>query len=272
MPGSFVKNWALALLVFAFAVGVKAAEVVKVNGEVLTGTIEDLQLNEYVRIRTKDQKLFEVRWDEMRKLNGKDVVASGVTITAETAAPKKEFWQKSWYLNILEVGPARLSYPSDMSAALDTLRDLPGAASPGAMSIQMAGFYWPVGVQKKTLVGFMISGSGDAIVQGNKRWQLNEYLTALSALYFPVGKIGDGLYLRGDVGAASVLFSGSGSGSLEQGGGFGFLTGLGYVMPISDSLRPFVNLNYSLKSIGSGSAFIAQGVYQSGGLDCGLLW
>jgi hypothetical protein len=265
-----VKKNALALLLLVFAVGLKAAEVVKVNGEVLSGSIEDLQLNEYIRIRTKDQKLFEVRWDEIRKLNGKEVVAptagKGVSPSAEAAPSKREFWQKGWYLDLFEAGPARLRYPSEMSATMDTLRDLPGADSPGAMSLQMLGIYWPVGVQRQTLLGFIISGASDPVIQAGNIWELNQYLDSFSALYFPRGKIGDGLYLRGDVGFAEVVLS------KERASGLGFLTGLGYVMPVSNIIRPFVNLNYSLKLINNGSPFIAQGPYQSVGLDFGLLW
>jgi hypothetical protein len=279
-----MKILVLALLLFlAPAIGVWAAELVKSNGEVLTGTIEDLPANDYIRIRIKDGKLFEIPRNEIRKLNGKEVVAVGGVKPGEvdwqdvppddgSRPAKKEFWQKSWYLDLLEVGRAWLSYPSDTSAAMDALRGLPGTSSPPPLSLQFLGFYWPIGAQKKALLGFNVDASADAVFLDGQQWQLNQYIYSVSALYFPLGKIGDGLYLRADAGAAALIMIVPGRGRVEQSQGIGFLTGLGYMMPISDVIRPFVNLNYSLKSIGNGGAYTASGIYQSVGLDLGLLW
>ena len=45
-----------------------------------------------------------------------------------------------------------------------------------------------------------------------------------------------------------------------------------FSFPINDVVRPFINLNYSLKSLNTGDIWVSPGIYQSCGLDIGLLW
>ncbi len=54
-------------------------EVVKNDGEVLSGTITKIELNDYIRIRTAGGKVFQVDWKDLKQLNGKSVASPTLT-------------------------------------------------------------------------------------------------------------------------------------------------------------------------------------------------
>ena len=156
--------------------------------------------------------------------------------------------QEDWY-TYWSFGLAENSYPGYLDTVLNNLESAPGVdRTQGA--IDMLGFYWPV--QDRLNVGFVISGSFDAFQTPVGDMQLNQYLYAASAMKFFGKEIGDGIFLRGDVGFAKAsittdtIFGTYGSTSDT---GLGFLLGVGYGIPVSEESRVLLSLNVSNKDI-----------------------
>ena len=156
--------------------------------------------------------------------------------------------QEDWYA-YWSFGFANNSYPGDLDSVLDDLEALPGVdRTEGAMD--MFGFYWPV--QDKLNVGFVISGSFDAFETPVGDIQLNQYLYAASAMKFFGKEIGDGLFLRGDLGFAKASLdvdTAFGSYDSTSDTGFGYLLGVGYGIPVSEDSRVLLSINVSNKDI-----------------------
>jgi len=156
--------------------------------------------------------------------------------------------QEDWY-TYWSFGFANNSYPGNLGSVLDDLEALPGVdRTQGAMDI--FGFYWPV--QDKLNVGFVISGSWDAFQTPVGDMQLNQYLYAASAMKFFGKEIGDGLFLRGDLGIAKANLTVNtffGEYTAETDTGVGYLLGVGYGIPVSEESRVLLSLNVSNKDI-----------------------
>jgi hypothetical protein len=242
------------------------AEIVKTDGEVLSGTVEEYRFDDYIRIRTSDGKLYEIEWPDIRKLNG-----MAIAPPTPLARPRREFWQKSWYLNPFELGFGVTAVPAKMNALMNSYRNLPGYDGDTKVSINALGIYFPVGAQRQTLLGFvLVEDTSDGISQLNNFWDLEQNIFySISGMYFPFGKIGDGLYVKGNFGVADVYFSGYGGYSET---GPGVLAEVGYVFPFGRFVRPLVNINYSLKDIGTSDEYVERGIYQSASFNIGLLW
>ena len=156
--------------------------------------------------------------------------------------------QEDWY-TYWSFGFSDNSYPGGWDPVLDAAESQPGIdRTQGAMDI--FGFYWPV--QDKLNVGFVISGSWDAFQTPVGDMQLNQYLYAASAMKFFGKEIGDGLFLRGDVGFAKAAINTDtvfGSYGSSSDTGMGFLLGVGYGIPVSEESRVLLSLNVSNKDI-----------------------
>lgn len=240
------------------------SEIVKTDGEVLSGMIEEYKRGESVRIRTQDGTVFEVDWDDIKEINGESVAPP----RPPDQAPR-QFWQKGWYLDLIDLGFTELSYPAATAQSIREIRAAYGGGSGGQLSLNYLGFYWPVGARRNLLLGFTINALADPVVDGGaeqESWQLNQYIYAFSSLYFPFGRIGDGLYVVGNVGPAAAVQDG------YSASGLGLLAGGGYMIPLGNSVRPRVELAYSVKSLSSGSPYFASGIYQALSLDFGLMW
>ena len=156
--------------------------------------------------------------------------------------------QEDWY-TYWSIGSADNSYPDDLDALLDAFDSLPGVDRTQG-SMDMLGFYWPV--KDKLNVGFVISGSWDRFETSLGDMQLNQYLYAASAMKFFGKEIGDGLFLRGDLGFAKAsitadTFIGNYDGETDT--GMGILLGVGYGIPVSEDSRVLLSLNVSNKDI-----------------------
>jgi len=156
--------------------------------------------------------------------------------------------QEDWY-TYWSFGFADNSYPGGLDSALDTIESWSGVdRMQGAMDI--FGFYWPV--QDKLNLGFVISGSWDRFETPLGDVQLNQNLYAASVMRFFGKEIGDGLFLRGDLGIAKATLETDtifGSFDDESDTGLGFLLGIGYGIPVSEESRVLLSLNVSNKDI-----------------------
>ena len=243
---------------------VAEAKIVKTDGEVLSGTVEEYRLNKYIRIRTSDGKPHEIEWPDIQKLNGRLI-----TPPMPVAHQRREFWKKSWYLNPFELGFINvMGVPAKMNALMNANRNLQYYSGGTLLNLNVLGLYFPVGAHKQILLGFDFA---EGTSEFNKFWDLEQNLSySISGMYFPYGKIGDGLYVKGNFGLASVTLSGYGSYYTETGPGI--LAEIGYVFPFGTSVRPLINVNYSIKDIGASDEYVERGIYQSASINTGCLW
>jgi hypothetical protein len=72
-------------------------------------------------------------------------------------------------------------------------------------------------------------------------------------MHFLTGEIGDGIFLRGDVGIAWLNVQSSLFGLSSSNAGFGILVGGGYSYPVSNETRITVNLYYGARRVESES-------------------
>ena len=106
------------------------------------------------------------------------------------------------------------------------------------LAIDMLGFYWPRG--NKTLVGGIINGGADFYEVANVA-EINIYnsLYAFSTMHFLTHEIGQGPFVRADVGLALLRAEITSDESeieeveAESDWGVGFLLGGGYGIPVT---------------------------------------
>ena len=162
---------------------------------------------------------------------------------------------ESWY-TYWGLGYANNTYPDD---AFDELNDLPGVDHI-ALALDMFGFYWPRG--DRTLVGGIVNSSADVyeITEDlvTVEMDIYNYLYAISTMHFLTHEIGQGPFVRADVGLAlqSVeidLSEANEEAEIEieatSDWGAGFLLGGGYGIPVTSGTRLLVNANFSLRRI-----------------------
>ena len=160
------------------------------------------------------------------------------------AFAEEEDWYTYW-----SFGFSNNNYPGGLDSALDTLEAQPGVDRV-EIAIDMFGFYWPL--QDKTILGFVISGTGDAFTTPVGDMQVNQYLYGASVMKFFGKEIGDGLFLRGDLGFAKASISTDtayGNLTATSDTGLGLLFGVGYGIPVSEESRVLLSINFSNKDI-----------------------
>ena len=160
------------------------------------------------------------------------------------AFAEEEDWYTYW-----SFGFSNNNYPGGLDSALDTLEAQPGVDRV-EIAIDMFGFYWPL--QDKMILGFVISGTGDAFTTPVGDMQVNQYLYGASVMKFFGKEIGDGLFLRGDLGFAKAeITTDTAYGTLTATSdtGMGFLLGVGYGIPVSEESRVLLSINFSNKDI-----------------------
>lgn len=156
--------------------------------------------------------------------------------------------EEDWYF-YWSFGFADNKYPENLDTVLDALESSPGVdRMQGGMD--MLGFYWPV--QDRLNLGFAISGTWDSFDTPIGDLQYNQYLYAASVMKFFGKEIGDGFFLRGDLGFARATVTADtifGSYEDASGTGMGFLLGVGYAIPVSEESRVMLSFNVSNKDI-----------------------
>jgi hypothetical protein len=193
--------------------------------------------------------------DDNFHVGGRDDRHYGVSGDRHTS--DVEDWYAYW-----SIGVSNNHYPGSLDAVLNTLESTPGV-NRTQLALDMLGFYWPVNNQ--TILGFVISGSADRFEDSYGDYlQLNHYLYGLSSMHFFGKTIGDGFYVRGDVGIAKINMD-SNFGSATSDNGNGFLLGIGYGWPISNESRILVGLTTSSYSVESET-------YTTTSLTVGGLW
>lgn len=175
-----------------------------------------------------------------------------------SASAEVESWYTYW-----AIGLANPDYPGTLNSDINTLDSIPGV-NRTKTGYDMFGFYWPH--QNNDMLGFVVSGASDRLEDSlNNYIQINQYLYSFSAMRFFGKEIGDGFYVRGDIGLAKANIDTNFAGSATSNTGTGFLLGLGYAIPVSEQSRFMFGISLSHKSIESES-------YSATSFTIGGLW
>jgi len=152
---------------------------------------------------------------------------------------------ESWY-TYWSVGASNHTYPGELNDIFNDAESLPGVDRT-EIAIDMLGFYWPV--SNKTILGFVVSGSGDYLSDGVNDVSIKQYLYALSAMHYFGNEPGNGMFLRGDLGASRIVVESNLSNESVSDDGSGYLIGAGYGFSVSTKSRLILGINYSSNSI-----------------------
>jgi hypothetical protein len=179
----------------------------------------------------------------MKKYNILAALLGGLLAgTSQTASADMEDWYTYWAL-----GFSDHTYPEPLDTLVDLTDSLPGV-SRSQVAIDILGFYWPVKDQK-TIAGFVISGSGDRLEANGDYVQINQNLYGGSVMHYFGQEVGDGFFLRGDLGFAKASVSNNYGYSATSDTGSGLLLGVGYAIPVSAESRILFTLTTSTNNI-----------------------
>ncbi len=209
------------------------------NGGVMRGTIIEMIPEKSVKLQTSDGNILVFSMSEI------DRVAKDVPLT-EMESQEMRNKIESWYL-FFAIGYGSAYYPGQLRQAVDQLNSTSGVSHIG-MSIEIPGVYWPL-QNNHTIVGGSLNGVADRYEASGHSIQINQYLLSVSSWHFLTGEIGDGIFLRGDLGIAWLNAQSSPGGSSSSSAGFGILVGGGYSYPVSNETRLTLNFNYAARRV-----------------------
>ena len=160
----------------------------------------------------------------------------------EGAESKLESWYTYW-----GIGAVSPSHPEELENVLDLLENLPGVTR-SAVSLDFLGFYWPI--KDRYLLGGVVNGFNDRIEIDSEGLNLIGVTYGLSLHYFPQRHIGQGFFIRSDVGPAFMAVS-SDDDTVDETSewGLGGLVGAGWSQPITSGTRLTFQINGSLRRI-----------------------
>ena len=161
---------------------------------------------------------------------------------SESAESRLESWYTYW-----GIGAVSPSHPEELEDVLDFLEVLPGVTRT-AISLDLLGFYWPI--QDRYLLGGVINSFGDRIEVDSEGLNIIGVTYGLSLHYFPQRHIGQGFFIRSDVGPAFMAVT-SDDGSVDETSdwGLGGLVGAGWSQPITSGTRLTFQVNGSLRQV-----------------------
>jgi hypothetical protein len=207
------------------------------NGGIMRGTIIEMVPETSVKLQTRDGNVHVFAMAEIDRIK-KEAVNVG------SMAPEPRNKIESWYL-YFALGYGKAYYPTLLQEAVDALGNA-SEVSHVSISIEVPGVYWALR-DNHTILGGSLNGTGDRFETSGRSIQINHYLLSLSSLHFLTGEIGDGLYVRGDVGIAWLNIQSSAGIGATSSAGFGALFGGGYSFPVSSETRLTLNIHYSSK-------------------------
>jgi len=168
----------------------------------------------------------------------KTIIAKG-----DNNLSKNESWYVYWAL-----GPSSITY--DNPTTEEAANELKNRSDTEHLSMGLdLGFYFPL--RENIMHGFAINGAADSYTVGAIELSIYQYLYAYSVQKFFGDFIGDGWFIRGDVGLVKYRSEVSGYStnySASSDTGFGLLFGGGYSYPLSDENRVLFNLNYAIRN------------------------
>jgi hypothetical protein len=176
-------------------------------------------------------------------------VATDIVVEEDTypgSRSKNESWYMYWGL-----GWSKPSYGNTQVATeLDSLKNRPQTSNIG-LNLDLLGFYFPIN-RHQTALGLIVNAIADRYnISGSGSIQINQYLFSFSTMHFLTSNIGNGFFLRGDVGiskfsAVRERFGNSVTDTSDV--GFGALAGLGYAIPLTPGNRLLLGANYAYRT------------------------
>ncbi len=145
---------------------------------------------------------------------------------------------ESWYFNI-GLNFFVPSYGSDVDAALNQIKSN-GGTTRVSLGLDIA-FYWPL-ADRQTILGPSLIGESDTYSINGYTLSLTQAMLAFSAQHYFGENVGDGFFVRGDVGPANFGVkaeypSGATLVNAQSATGIGFQAGGGYSFLLSNETR-----------------------------------
>lgn len=172
---------------------------------------------------------------------------------------------EDWYVNA-SIGVANKGNPDLVEQILSSAENTYGV-SRVTIAIDL-GFYWPV-FDESMLLGVVSNSSVDSVQSspGNEVVTHDLEYVGISAIKFMGETIGQGLFVRGDLGSASAKYRYSNNSySVNDGSGSATLIGVGYSKPLSGNKTRLI---FSLNSVFSS---IDDRKFNSNELMIGFMW
>lgn len=172
---------------------------------------------------------------------------STTTPNISTERNKNESWY--WGFNL---GGGRIKYKkSVLESAVEEARNAPNSDH-GTYFFDLF-FIWPLSNQQ-TAMGVSLGGIADSYKDNNTNDEgtLRSSMLAFSVHHYLTGNIGDGFFVRGDIGLASVSYetrSNNVSTTSDSYNGLGLRLGLGYSILLSDETRLPISLQWQNTSV-----------------------
>ena len=233
-----------------------------VVGDSLTATVDGKTCSMPIERISNEKKFVVVSskgcpfGNELRKgtaltislLNSNDLVEATSKPVLQSSDSNLRSKNEDWYIYFgLGFGSARYN-DKDLQDALDRLKD-DSSVSHITVVLDLVGFYYPV-FNHSSMIGFLISGVGETFEQNDEKISIYQYQYSFSAMRFFGTNIGDGPFIRGDIGPTRFRVEGKNSQvsvSEESDWGLGFTLGGGYAVPLSSEARLLLNTNISLR-------------------------
>ena len=188
------------------------------------------------------------------------VLVHAILSTPSYAAQSKmERWYTLW-----NIGYGQNGYPLELEEILDDMN----VEHPTGTTADVLGFYVPLGEQ--TLIGTIINVSADPYEwkEYGTKIDIYNYIWGASVIHFPNAKIGQGSFMRTDLGAAFVranVIQDDEELEATSDIGVGILVGGGYAWPIMEGTRLMGGLQFALRRV-------EKDYYMSVGLTLGALF
>jgi hypothetical protein len=150
---------------------------------------------------------------------------------------------ESWY-TLWGLGFSAAKYSSDVGDMFNTIKDQPGIDRNDLLNLDLLGFYWPL-EGNNTMIGVIINGLSDKLTGPGGHFTVTTALLAFSTHHFFGKNIGDGWFVRGDVGlsrASVEIKTASTNLNKTSDPELGVMFGGGYAFPISQGTRLLVGL------------------------------
>lgn len=194
----------------------------------------------------QDPPAFAAMIEEVRQTNtgneGLEVASPSPPLQKPVQESKNR--RESFYTN-WGFGFPFIQYPDELDETLNQIEDF--GFSRTALMLDLLGFYVPIGNQ--LIVGTALNAWGDRYELDGDFFDFTAYTAGASAMYFFEESIGEGIFLRADVGGARLVFDTSEGGKTTSDWGLGFRIGGGYGIPVSRETRILLHVNYSRRSV-----------------------
>ncbi|MDH5424727.1 MAG: hypothetical protein OEY29_07040 [Gammaproteobacteria bacterium] len=174
------------------------------------------------------------------------IILASVLISLFSTSTSAE--PEDWYMTF-NLGPANNTNPASVENVIVSSENT-YATSRLSLAAEI-GLYWPV-YDSSTLVGVVSNSSSDSVSNyyGANIVTHSASHVGISAIKYLTASVGDGLFVRADLGSArSVYTLFNNTFGVENGTGTAVLVGAGYSLPVSSESRLVFSLNFVNRTI-----------------------